>query len=199
MRAFLVFLALAGGLASARAQGAVNMDLYPNSDMVQRWNSSTQKAIAATKPEPVGRKPKKPDPNLVSSLSGRKFDGSIGKFDRKASGQNAFLFDQKVAPSNFGTRSFFGLKNPWFGRKVAQTDTASLWSKTEVANANRKYPLEAAQVREFYQADKKATEPADPVPTRAIKPDGKSQGFLTTVSEQKNLTIDQVRELLNKK
>jgi hypothetical protein len=185
---------------TCRAQSRMNMDLYPNSEMVQRWDSATEKAIAATtiKPGKPGKK-KKADPTLQNNFQSKTFNGGGGKFNKTLAGQNEYRYDQKVAASRFGTRSFFGLKNPWFGKKVVETDKASVWSKTEVANANRKFPMEAAEMRSFYQADKKAAERAQPILTRSTEMEGKSQGFMDSVSQQKNLTVEQVRELLNKR
>jgi hypothetical protein len=163
-------------------------------------DSATQKAISATTIDPTGkRKKKKPDPLLQNSFQSKTFGGGGGTFSKKLSGQKEFLFDQKVSTSNFSTRSLFGLKNPWFGKKVVETGKASLWSKTEVANADKKFPLESADTREFYQADKKAGERMEAVPIRSIKMEGKSQGLMTSIAEQKNLTVEQVRELLNKR
>lgn len=184
--------------AACHAQSAMNIDLYPNSEMVQRWNSATKKAIAATQPQPTGKKPRKADPLLTNSFQGRTFDGAGGNFDKKLSGQKDFVYDKKTSANKFSTRSFFGLKNPWFGEKVVDTRKASLWSKTEVANADKKFPLESASTKEFYQADKKAHERTAPYPTQSTKVEPKAQGLLSSISDQKNLTVDQVRELLNK-
>lgn len=184
--------------AACYAQGARNIDLYPNSDMVQRWNSATKKAIAATQPQATGKKPRKGDPLLTNSFQSKTFEGAGGNFDKKLSGQKDFLYDKKTSTNKFSTRSFFGLKNPWFGQKVADTGKASLWSKTEVANANKKFPIDSASTKEFYQADKKANERMTPYETGSTKVEPKAQGLLSGISEQKNLTVEQVRELLNK-
>lgn len=185
-------------LITCHAQNTMPMSAYTDSDMMQRWDSATKKAIAATQPQPTGKKPRKADPLLTNSFQGRKFDGGAGSFDKKLSGQKDFLYDKKTSASKFGTRSFFGLKNPWFGAKVVDTGKASLWSKTEVANAEKKFPIDSASTREFYQADKKASERQAPYSTGTTKVEPKAQGILSGISEQKNLTVEQVRELLNK-
>lgn len=187
-------------MITCHAQSAHNIDLYPNSEMVQRWNSSTKLAIAATTVDPTGKnKKKKSDPSLQNSFQGKTFEGGGGSFGKKLSGQEAFRYEEKVTTGKYGTRSLFGLKNPWFGKKVVETEKASLWSKSAVANADKKYPLDAVEMREFYGADKKASERLEAIPTRSTTVEPKSQGFMNSISEQKNLTVEQVRELLNKK
>lgn len=162
--------------------------------MVQRWDTPAQKAMEAMKP---GKK-KKNDPSLQADFSDKAFTGGGGEFGKKLSGQKEFQFDQKVSSEKFATRSFLGIKNPWFGRKTVATDKASLWSKTDIANANKKFAVDAAATREFYQTDKKAGLRLAEVPTRSTKVEAKAQGMMDTISNQKNLTVEQVRELLNK-
>lgn len=185
-------------MSAAVAQNSQNLEYYKDSTMVQRWDSATQKAIAATQAnQPGKRKKKKTDAILRNEFQGKAFEGGGGNFGKKLSGQKDFAFDQKVSSGSFGTRSFFGLKNPWFGKKVAPTSTASLWSKTAVANADKAFPLESAETREYYQADKKAAEREAPVPTRAISVEGSAQGSVG-LSSRKDMTIEEVRHLLNK-
>ena len=199
MRVIVFLLASVVALITCHAQ-SVNIDYYKNSDMVQRWDSATKKAIAATQPGTTGaRKPKKADPLLTNRFQAKTFEGGGGNFDKKLSGQKDFLYDQKTSAGKFATRSFFGLKNPWFGKKVVDTGKASLWSKSAVANADKKFPLESAETREFYQADKNAFGRNEVVPTRPADARGKAQGVVEAVSRNDNLTIEQVRELLNKK
>lgn len=185
---------------TCHAQNSVNMDLYPDSSMVQRWDASTQKAMAAMNPGKGGKpgRTRKGDPVLKTEFSEKTFSSGGGQFGKTVSGQKEFAFDQKVSADKFATRSFFGIKNPWFGRKTVGTDKASLWSKTGVANADKKYAVDATDTREFYQADKKAGERLEPVPTASLKMEGKAQGMLDSISSQKTLTVEQVRELLNK-
>lgn len=186
---------------SVQAQNLVSMEYYKDSTMVQRLNSSTKLAIAATTVDSKGKKNKQDKETqmlLENEFQDKAFQGGGSKFGRALPGQRDFLYDQKVSPSKFAARSFLGIKNPWFGKKVAPTGAASLWSKTLVANADKEFPLESAEVRPYYQAGKKASERETPVPTRSTTVDGKSQGFLSMVSSQNNLTVEQVKELLNK-
>jgi actin-related protein len=176
------------------------MSAYSESDMMQRWDSAAKKAVAATQPQPfIGRKPRKPDPLLTNNFQGKTFNGVGAEFDKKHAVQKDYLYDKKSSStSQFGTRSFFGLKNPWFGKKVMHTDKASLLTKSDVALADKQFPIEAASTKEFYQAKKKANERMEPVQTGSTKVEAKQQGLLNSITQQKNLSVEQVRELLNK-
>lgn len=143
----------------------------------------------------------KPDMSLVNSMDGKKFNGAGFSISKKAAGPSEFLYDQKLSAEKYrSVRSFLGLKNPWFGKKVYDSSQASLWSKSLVVNAGKKVPVESAQTRRFYQSGKKAAEREDPVKTSAYLGRGSAQGSLDQISEKidKNMTIEQVREILNK-
>ena len=114
-------------------------------------------------------------------------------------------------PNSFTTRNsqpknieafalFLGLKNPWLGKTVYDSSQASLWSRTLVVNAGKKVPVESAQTQKFYQADKRVGRREEPVKTSAYLGRGSVQGSLNQISDKidKNMTIEQVRELLNK-
>ena len=83
---------------------------------------------------------------------------------------------------------------------VHDSSQASLWSRTLVVNAGKKVPVESAQTQKFYQADKIAARREEPVKHRPILAKGSAQGSLDQISDKidKNMTIEQVRELLNK-
>ncbi len=185
---------------TCHAQNSHNMQFYPDSSMVKRWDASTQKAMAAMNVNESGKpgKRKKHDASLKTEFSDKTFSSAGGEFGKSLSGQKEFALNDKVSPDSFATRTFFGIKNPWFGRKTVETDKAILWSKTNIANADRKFAVDGADVREFYQADKKTGERLEALPTRSTTVDGKAQGMMDNISSQKNLTVEQVRELLNK-
>ena len=198
MRATVTLFAWLIILITCHAQNSVPMSSYSDSDMMQRWDSAAKKAVAATQPQPAGKKRKKSDPILQNSFQSKTFEGGGGNFDKKLAGEKTFLYDKKTSSNAYVTRSFFGLKNPWFGKKVVETNKAALLSKSEVANADKKFPIESASTREYYQADKKANERSTPFQTGTTKVEAKQQGLMNSITEQKNLTVEQVRELLNK-
>ena len=78
---------------------------------------------------------------------------------------------------------------------------ASLWSKDFWSSTQaRKFPVESAKTQKFYQADERAARREEPVKTSAYLGRGSAQGSLDQISDKidKNMTIEQVRELLNK-
>jgi hypothetical protein len=143
----------------------------------------------------------KPDMSLINPMNGKKFQGEGFSPGKKAVGSAKFLYDEKVpAQKSHSVRSFLGVKNPWFGKVVHDSNQASLWSKSLVANADRKIAVESAKVQKFHQADKKAARRDEPVKAAAYLGRGSAQGSLDQISDKidKNMTIEQVREILNK-
>ena len=143
----------------------------------------------------------KPDMSLLNPMNGKKFDTGGSFRGKREAGSSKFLYDQKLSTEKYrNVRSFLGLKNPWLGKTVHDSSQASLWSKTLVVNAGRKVPVEPAQTQKFYQADKRVARREEPVKTSAYLGRGSVQGSLNQISDKidKNMTIEQVRELLNK-
>lgn len=99
-----------------------------------------------------------------------------------------------------GTRSFFGLKNPWFGNKVYDAKSAALSPRGGSANLSSAFPVRQAVVNEFSGAARKADLASAVVPVRPFLDKGAAQGALDQLSDRitKEMTIDEVRELLNK-
>jgi len=185
MRFGLSILFLLAGFARCHAQ-------QQEQGILDRIDSSRNRAMAA-----MNRGAKR-DPSLGSALQNKKFNGGSGiVLDKKAAGPQSFRYDQKFSASHYNaTRNFFGLKNPWFGKKVFAADEANLWSKSAMPNAEKKYRVENARVKEFYQAGKKAATTRDPVETKPFLGKGSAEGAVAQM--KKDLTIDDVREILNK-
>ena len=143
----------------------------------------------------------KPDMSLINPMNNKKFDGEGFALAKKATGPSKFLYEQKLSAGKYqSVRSFLGVKNPWFGKIVYDSNQASLWSKALVVNANKKIPVESAETERFYQADKRAARREEPVKTSTYLGRGSRQGSLDQFSDKidKNMTIEQVREILNK-
>ena len=143
----------------------------------------------------------KPDMSQINPMNGKKFDGGGFFLKKPAASSSAFAYEQKASTEKYrNVRSFLGLKNPWIGKRVYDANTTTVWSKTLVANANTAYPVETAKTQKFYQADRKAARREDPVRTSPYLGKGSSQGRLDQISDKidKNMTIEQVREILNK-
>ncbi|HEY5770511.1 MAG TPA: hypothetical protein VIS71_11760 [Terrimicrobium sp.] len=143
----------------------------------------------------------KPDMSLLNSMNGKKFDPGGSPLGKRAAESSKFLYDQKLSTEKYRTvRSFLGLKNPWLGKMVYDSRQVSFGSKSSAANAGKTFPVESADARKFYQADKKAARRDEPVKTSAYLGRGSAQGSLDQISDKidKNMTIEQIRELLNK-
>ena len=143
----------------------------------------------------------KPDMSQINPMNGKKFDGGGFFLKKPAANSSAFAYDQKASTEKYrDVRSFLGFKNPWIGKSVYDANTATVWSKTLIANANTAFPVETAKAQKFYQADRKAARREDPVRTSPYLGKGSSQGRLDQISDKidKNMTIEQVREILNK-
>jgi hypothetical protein len=143
----------------------------------------------------------KPDMSQINPMNGKKFDGGGFFLKKPAANSSAFGYDQKISTEKYGNvRSFLGLKNPWIGKRIYDANTATVWSKTLIANGNTAFPVETAKTQKFYQADRKAARREDPVRTSPYLGKGSSQGRLDQISDKidKNMTIEQVREILNK-
>jgi hypothetical protein len=194
----LIWLVVPAGLY---AQSAAGFDSYSNSEAVQRWDSQTKRAIAAINANAAG-KPGKKDPLLVNQYEGKKFEGNAGvDLAKKTSPQNTFLYDEKVSAGKFsGMRSFFGIKNLWFGRKVFPANKAGLWSKSIVENADRKFPVDAAEAKKALMAEKTVKTSDEIVETRPFIAKGGAQGAMDveTAKIKKDMSIEDVRKLLNK-
>jgi hypothetical protein len=99
-----------------------------------------------------------------------------------------------------GTRSFLGIKNPWFGNRVFETKTAALSKSGGLGKLDAAYPVRDALTREFPSSEKQANLGNSTVPVRPFLVRGESQGALEQLSTKinKEMTIDDIRELLNK-
>lgn len=109
----------------------------------------------------------------------------------------------KSAPvKSFSSRSFFGIKNPWFGNKTADT-AASTYANRKAREAETSFFTKSAQTSTARDARKSAdfseTLPRSMSP-RSTTVEPKAQGgvdqFTQNLSE--DLSIDDVRALLNK-
>jgi hypothetical protein len=143
----------------------------------------------------------KPDMSLVNPMNNKKFGGGGFFPGKKVAGSSEFLYKQRFSAEKYrNVRSFLGLRNPWFGKMIYDPRQASLWSKTLAVNEGKKVPVESAQTQKFYQADKKVAKREGPVKTSAYLGRGSAQGSLDQISDKigKNMTIEQIREILNK-
>lgn len=142
-----------------------------------------------------------PDMKLVHPMQGRSFEGGGDlRPDRKASGFNRTAFASRSYDTESAkeTRSFLGIKNPWFGPKVFDVKRARLGKHT-IPKAEAVYPAEKFESRKYPQGPNTAVQ-AKAVPVAAYNSRGTAQGAMDTVGEaaRKELSVDDIREILNK-
>jgi len=146
---------------------------------------------------------KKPDMNLSSTMQGKAFGGKSGSLGLRQAGESkdsyAGVRDAYIKDFPF-TRSFLGIKNPWFGGKVYDAKAADTFSKSIIVNADREVPVRKAEAVGYWDATKAANFGSPVVPVRQYIPQPAAQGAVNQITDKINdkMTIDEVRELLNK-
>ena len=142
------------------------------------------------------------DPTQVSSFQNKNFGGST--FATKNFTANTYGGVKSAPIKAFETRSFLGIKNPWFGKRVFDT-YASRVTDRSASEAEKKYQTDAFAVGEYAKAGQKDLVDASVVVPNAAQPrpyltPPKTPGVMDqfTGNLHKDLTIDDVRELLNK-
>ncbi|HEY8902270.1 MAG TPA: hypothetical protein VIM48_01100 [Chthoniobacterales bacterium] len=164
--------------------------------LLSRIDSETLRAMKAMDVHSKG------DPALTNPMQKMSFDtSSVGT---KTFSTSQFTGVKEAGVKTFETRSFLGIKNPWFGGKVYDTYATQLANQT-AHESSEQYKTQAYEVRDFEKGHKDdmrdaSTEvPADTQPHQYLIP-AKRQGALDRFTENlhKDLTIDDVRDLLNK-
>ena len=138
----------------------------------------------------------KPDMALQNDAQNKKFTGDASASINKRASVGSFYVHQQTRTKDFsGTRDFatsrFYSQNYHAGRSAYEVSSRQTMTNSQFVHANQT----ASGVRNAPQSGKKVTSRAYPG-NRPFLDEGKSQKSLN----QKNapLTIDQVRELLNK-
>lgn len=143
----------------------------------------------------------RPDMELGSSLQGKEFSGSADfAGGGAASGLREFPGAREASVGRFsGVRSFFGIKNPWFGEKVFDTGGAALLSGGMADSMVRGFDTRSASTAEYRDSGREASIDGDGVALREFIVRGKAQGAMDSITESihQEMTIDDVRELLN--
>ncbi|MBN8711738.1 MAG: hypothetical protein BGO12_02840 [Verrucomicrobia bacterium 61-8] len=144
--------------------------------------------------------PIKPGEGWSNPLSDKKFNNASVISTKTSLKTGTYSGEKDFAAGTYSnTRSFFGIKNPWFGRKVFKSDQANLTTKYALDATEKQFGTDKARVKSFAETDR---EPLDalqaPAETRPFLVQGKSQKALDQQSNHKELTIDDVRKILNK-
>lgn len=108
-----------------------------------------------------------------------------------------FLGVKDAAVKDFSTRSFLGLKNPWFGSRVFATKEDVQTSVYDVKQAGFTKSLDTTG---YHGATKDAHLGSPVVPLTTYVPAPAAAGAVSRISDKitEKMTIDDVRELLNK-
>jgi hypothetical protein len=144
--------------------------------------------------------PTKPGEGWANPLATKQFNkASVVRTEDKVKAGSYSGEKEFDAGTYSNTRSFFGIKNPWFGRKVFKTEQENLSTKYELKATEKQFLTDKARVKSFAETDRVPVDSLEgPTETRPFLVQGKSQKALDQQSNQKELTIDDVRKILNK-
>lgn len=151
-----------------------------------------------------GKRVQEFDMARVNPMQDVKFDSGGVLGIRPARGLEGSAADLKAFKTGDFTveRSFFGIKNPWFGNKVFATEKADDSLKIFLDGQKDTFATKAADTRAAREAGRAApsTDPSSAVDVRAADPRAGAQGSLDSLADplKKNLTVEDVREILNK-
>ncbi len=144
----------------------------------------------------------------VDGMQNKSFGGATD-FAAKTYAADTYSGVQSAEIKEFTTKSFFGIKNPWFGKAVYEAPTDQLSQKTDRAAADA-FDVNDYATAEYDTRKGESEYTETPVPT-ALRPrefavfDPRSresastremQGFVNNLDQ--DLSIDDVRALLNK-
>ena len=144
----------------------------------------------------------KMDPSLTSSLGKQRFGATSAEV--KAFGTSSFGGLKSASVKSYGTRSFLGVRNPWFGKKIFDTYASTAGGRS-ARESSQAFDTRKFAVNDFAPGTKPdLADAATTVPTAAqprpfvVVP--KAQGGVDrfTQNVHKDLSIDDVRDLLNK-
>jgi hypothetical protein len=141
-----------------------------------------------------------PDRERKNEMSGKSFEGR--EFSgKKFSTGDGYTGVKSVQSKEFNTRTFLGIKNPWFGKKVHETSAASQGMHRYLLG-DRSYATREVPVRGVAGTDRQAAvnDRTSVQASRAYLARGKAQGAIDQQfpSTTGPLSIDEVRELLNR-
>jgi len=140
----------------------------------------------------------KPNREMANPLQSKSFSGTSSVPLRKAPAASQGFYGVKDATiKDFSTHSFLGLKNPWFGGRVFATKGEAALSRYDTKNAGI---TKTTDVAAYYGATKSAISGTQVVPVSTFVPEPSAKGAVSRMSDKitKKMTIDDVRELLNK-
>jgi hypothetical protein len=143
----------------------------------------------------------RPDMQLGSLLQSKSYQGASGLKIQGASvsGKTYGATQSRPLKEFQGSRSFLGIKNPWFGQLTYDSKSASL-SPRSGAELSKSYSVKPSAVVPYAASSQSANLSKPEVPLQPFLVQGEAQGAMQQISDKvkKEMTIDDVRELLNK-
>jgi hypothetical protein len=144
-----------------------------------------------------------PDPEKASAFQDKKFESASDLKIRAAQGIDRDVsVDTSFDAGTFKqTRSFLGIKNPWFGSKVLDTKAAGLASRQVLKNVNTEVDVKGITEPEALLEQTQSADAKAPYSTKPAEVKGTAQGSIDSISNQvsKDMSVEDLRELLNKK
>ena len=141
----------------------------------------------------------RPNMELTNPMQAKSFEGGGGVQMKSANiGKTPYDAGKTANLKEFSeARSFLGIKNPWFGNRVFETKAAPL---SGAANINSSFQVRDAAVGGFSASDKKARVASSDMNLQPFLIRGNSAQALDQISDKisKEMTIDDIREMLNK-
>jgi len=141
----------------------------------------------------------RPNTELTNPMQAKAFEGGGGVTMKSASiGKIPYDSGKTANLKEFsGARSFLGIKNPWFGNRIFETNAAPFSGS---ANLKSAFPVRDAAVAGFPKSDKKARVSSSDLGNRPFLIQGNSAHGLDQISDKisKEMTIDDIRDILNK-
>ena len=137
-----------------------------------------------------------PDKNAASNLQDKSFYGgkTFNQTTSPAYTKN-FYFTEHYSPKDYSTKSYYGV-TPYSTGKF-ETHGANTKGNYEIPNASKKADSKTFETKESSSSGKSYS--ISGYQTREFRDKGKSQAlFDQQKKEEKPMTVDQVRDLLNK-
>jgi hypothetical protein len=139
---------------------------------------------------------------MVAAMNTKTFQSGGDMGIRPAAiSENSFKYESKGLTSTFKTsRSFLGIKNPWIGKSVYDSKGSPTWSKTIMENSGKTFATNGdVQVKGFNDSKKSSSQGnTAAAKTSEASIQGTAQGSVLSARAKKEMSIEEVRELLNK-
>ena len=136
------------------------------------------------------------DRSRPNPMGGKEFE-SAAFAAREFRGADGYAGVKPARTKEFGTRSFLGIRNPWFGKKVYETKAAR--ELTRYVLSDKAFASREVEAGEAPGATRRNVDDGRGAATRRFLGRGKSQKILDqNYPSGGALSIDEVRDILNR-